>query len=186
LGRCLGAEAPKFIAGLGNLDFLRRKTLALFCSTKCPGNLILQTYDLARALRDKGITVIGGFHSPMEKECLDLLLRGQQPIIISPARSIHERIPTPWRKPIEEDRLLVLSAFGKSVRRPTTESCEYRNRFVAALADVLFVAHAAPGSKTERFLDGIRRWGKPIVTFAGAGVADVVETICRTVQAVKA
>jgi predicted Rossmann fold nucleotide-binding protein DprA/Smf involved in DNA uptake len=171
---------------LGNPDILDRKKLALFCSAKCPGNLILQTYDLARALRDKGITVVGGFHSPMEKECLDLLLRGTQPLILCPARSIYERAPVPWRKPIEEDRLLVLSPFRKSVRRPTTESCEYRNRFVAAIADAIFVAHAAPGSKTERFLDGIRRWGKPIVTFGGAGVADVVETVCRTVQAVKA
>jgi hypothetical protein len=39
-------------------------------------------------LRGAGIPIIGGFHSPMEKECLDLLLRGQQPIVICPARSI--------------------------------------------------------------------------------------------------
>src|SRR5919197_4693895 len=74
----LGDRAPTTLTALGNLDILRQKKLALFCSVKCPGTLILQTYDLARALRDAGVTVIGGFHSPMEKECLALLLRGAQ------------------------------------------------------------------------------------------------------------
>ena len=78
-------RAPKTLTTAGNLDILQRQKLALFCSVKCPGNLILQTYDLARALRDAGIAVIGGFHSPMEKECLELLLRGRQPVVICPA-----------------------------------------------------------------------------------------------------
>jgi hypothetical protein len=34
----------------------------------------LKTYDLARDLRDADVPVIGGFHTPMEKECLRLLL----------------------------------------------------------------------------------------------------------------
>lgn len=51
---------------LGDLNILNQQSLALFCSVKCPGNLILQTYDLAQRLRKSGVTVIGGFHSPME------------------------------------------------------------------------------------------------------------------------
>ncbi len=60
---------PKMLATLGNLEILQQQKLAFFCSVKCPGAIILQTYDLARALRDAGVTVISGFHSPMEKEC---------------------------------------------------------------------------------------------------------------------
>jgi len=67
---------------------LRAKKQALFCSRKYPGNLILKAYDLARSLRDAGTTVISGFHTPVEKECLRILLRGAQPLIICPARSI--------------------------------------------------------------------------------------------------
>jgi predicted Rossmann fold nucleotide-binding protein DprA/Smf involved in DNA uptake len=62
----LGKDAPVRIAVLGDLTILDQKSLALFCSIKCPGNLILQTYDLAQRLRQFGVTVIGGFHSPME------------------------------------------------------------------------------------------------------------------------
>lgn len=137
---------------IGNLKILERRLLGLFCSTKCPGDAILQTYDFVRALRDAGVAVIGGFHSPMEKECLDLLLRGNQPIVICPARSIERiRLPVAWRKPLVEDRLLVLSPFEAKHRRVTTDLAESRNRFIAALADEIFVAHAATGSKTERF-----------------------------------
>jgi predicted Rossmann fold nucleotide-binding protein DprA/Smf involved in DNA uptake len=90
-----GERAPKTLTASGNLDILQRKKLALFCSVKCPGTLILQTYDLARVLRNAGVTVISGFHSPMEKECLALLLRGTQPVIVCPARSIERmRVPS--------------------------------------------------------------------------------------------
>ena len=77
-------EAP---GTLGALDILNDRKLGFFCSIKCPGNLILRTYDLARLLRDGGVTVIGGFHSPME-ECLAILLRGTQQVIRAEGRTL--------------------------------------------------------------------------------------------------
>lgn len=44
--------------------------------TKCPGTLILKSYDATRILRVSGRTIVSGFHSPVEKDCLDILLRG--------------------------------------------------------------------------------------------------------------
>jgi hypothetical protein len=128
--------------------------LGFFCATRCPGNVILRTYDLAIALRKAGVPVIGGFHTPMEKECLEVLLRGQQPVVICPARNIERlRMPMSWRKPYNEGRLLVLSPFVAHQRRPTTDLAEYRNRFVAMLAANIFVAYAGPGSKTAQFCE---------------------------------
>ena len=37
---------------IGNLDILNKDLLGFFCSIKCPGDIILKTYDLARALRN--------------------------------------------------------------------------------------------------------------------------------------
>jgi hypothetical protein len=97
----MGGAAPEFIDALGNTAILQRKMLRLLCSVKCPGDLVLKTYDTARALRNAGVTVIGGFHSPMEKECLDLLSRGKQAVVVCPARSIQDmRAPAEWRAPI--------------------------------------------------------------------------------------
>jgi hypothetical protein len=70
-----------------------RPYLALLCSVRCPGDLILAAYNLVVALRAAGVTVIGGFHAPMERECLRLL-RGRQPVIVCPARGV-ERMRVP-------------------------------------------------------------------------------------------
>ena len=93
LESCLRQGAPKTVAARGNLAMLRPMTLALFCSVKCPGNLILQTYDLAQKLRAAGVTVMGGFHSPMERECLRILLQSPHPVIVCPARGMPKRLP---------------------------------------------------------------------------------------------
>src|ERR1039458_8367137 len=88
----LGDHTPAQVSVLGNLEILQTKPVALFCSVKCPGNLILQTYDLAQKWRDQGVTVISGFHSPMERECLNILLRSPHAVIICPARNLPHRI----------------------------------------------------------------------------------------------
>jgi predicted Rossmann fold nucleotide-binding protein DprA/Smf involved in DNA uptake len=177
------SDSPAYTTALGNLDILRRKKLALFCSVKCPGALILQTYDLARALRDAGVTVIGGFHSPMEKECLTLLLRGTQPVIVCPARSLERmRLPIAWKTPLAENRVLILSPFGVKQRRVTADLAEKRNEFVASLADEVFVTHAARGSKTERFCHEVLAWGKPLLTLESDDNAHLLTLGARPVR----
>jgi len=137
---------------LGKAEILQSKKLALFCSRQCSGKLILKAYDLARSLREAGATVISGFHTQVEKECLRILLRGTQPIIICPARSIEGmRIPSAWKQSIEQERLLLLSPFEKKYRRMTAALAEQRNQFVASIADDLLFIHAAVGSQTESF-----------------------------------
>lgn len=82
------APLPPEAAHVGNLRLLDEPLIALLCSQGCLGDLILKTYDLARSMRDAGVPVIGGFQTPMEQECLRLLLRGEQPVVVCPARSI--------------------------------------------------------------------------------------------------
>lgn len=173
--RMLGRDAPPRLAALGNVDVLKQKSLALFCSVKCPGNLIVQTYDLAQHLRQAGITVIGGFHSPMERESLAILLRGTQPVVVCPGRSLDGmRIPMAYKQPLERGRMLLLSPFENRRSRVTVETAVRRNRLVTALADAIFVAHAAPQSKTEQFCREILAWRKPLYTLADEANAHLV------------
>jgi len=168
LHKYLGDRAPDAIWMLGSLDLLRQKAVALFCSVKCPGDLILKTYDVARGLRDAGVTVISGFHSPRERECLDLLLRGKQPVIACAARRLTSgRLPTRFAIPVKEGRLLMISPFGEKVGRATADAASIRNELVAALADRVFISHAAHGSKTEALCRKVLEWGKPLLTFEG-------------------
>ena len=65
------------------------------------------------SLRDTDTTIIGGFQSPMEKECLDLLLRGTASVVICPARGLNRmRTPKSWQNPLAEGRMLILSFFN--------------------------------------------------------------------------
>src|SRR3954471_3161390 len=118
----LGDRAPRQLHFVGNLDLLHSlgHAVALFSSVKCPGSVVLRSYDLAVALREAQVPVIGGFHAPMERECLALLLRGAQPVIVCLARSLDTmRLPMAWRAPVAEGRLLLISPFPPFVDRQT-------------------------------------------------------------------
>lgn len=172
------------VVAKGNVDLMvQRRFTALSCSVRCPGELILKTYDLARALRDAGTPVVGGFHTPMEKECLRLLLRGQQPVIVCAARGIENmRIPAEWRQPLDAGRLLVLSPFTSSQRRATADSSEIRNDFVASLASQVLIAYAASGGKTEAFARKVLDSGKPLLTLESSRNANLVALGAREVS----
>jgi predicted Rossmann fold nucleotide-binding protein DprA/Smf involved in DNA uptake len=145
----LGEAAPPQLAAIGNLDLLSLPKTALFCSVRCPGHTILKTYDQAAKWRDVGRCIISGFHSPVENECLRILLRGAQPIIICPARALPLRIPAELRQPLALGRLLILSGFSVAEKRITRELAVRRNELVAALADENWFAHIAPGGQME-------------------------------------
>lgn len=160
-----GASAPEMLWSAGPANLLNDEKTGFFCSSQCPGGVILKTFDAVTAMRDEGRTLIGGFHSPMEWECLGILLRGRQPVIWVPARSIVGMHLKPELQPaFSAGRLLILSPFEPKHKRVTAALAEARNRFVAALADRMFVAHAAPGSRTMALCEELHARGKQILT----------------------
>ena len=169
----LKTDAPETIWTRGNTALLTDQEAhlsgdlwALFCSSKCPGQIILKAHELAQQFRESGIPTIGGYHSPVEKECLRVLLRGSQPIILCPARSIQNmRLNPAWKGGLTEGRLLLLSIFEGKHRRSTAALASQRNAFVAALADKICIAHASEGSQTLGFAQRVSAWGKPFFTF---------------------
>ena len=169
----LKTEAPETIWARGNVALLTDREArlngdlwALFCSSRCPAQIILKAHELAQQFRASGVPTIGGYHSPVEKECLRVLLRGSQPIILCPARSIENmRLSPAWKGALAEGRLLLLSTFDSNHRRSTAALAGQRNAFVAALADKICIAHASEGSKTLQFAQQVSEWGKPLFTF---------------------
>jgi len=159
------SEFPTLWA-IGNLAILNGNLLGLFCSVKCPGRIILKTYDTMRVLRDSGISVVSGFHSPIEKDCLDILLKGTQPIVVCPARSmVRMRIPKEWRKAINAGRMLLLSPFDEKKKRQTVSSARIRNQLVTKLCRKIFIPYADAESKTERLCHEIIAADKTIHAF---------------------
>ena len=160
----LGNAAPAQLGALGNLDLLTLPKTALFCSARCPGHVILSAYDQAARWRDEGRCLISGFHSPVEQECLRILLRGTPPIILCPGRALPQRIPAEWQTPLAEGRMLILSGFTANEKRVTTELAARRNALVAALADEVSFAHITPGGQSEHLTHHLTNWGVPFST----------------------
>ena len=160
----LKSAAPSSLMIIGSQGLLAERKVGLFCSVRCPDDDALRAYDACRKLRDEGMTLISGFHSPVEKECLKILLEGTQPIIVCPARSLRKmRIPAEWRPALERGRLLIVSRFEQSPRRADSGTARRRNELVAALSDEVLIVHAEPGGGIERISDLADRWRIPRV-----------------------
>ena len=157
---CLGKQSPDSVHLIGNRKILNSRLTALFCSSKCPGDAILKTYDLAQRLRSEGKTIISGFHSTMEKECLDIFLRSTNAVVICPSRGLSGMlIKEEWKTPLKEGKLLILSPFSLVMKRGTEQDACFRNRFVAAIADEIIITHSSKGGKMESLSADIQRWG---------------------------
>jgi hypothetical protein len=140
--------------------------LACVCSIQCPGSIVIRALDAARELRDAAVCVLGGFHSPMERECLDILLRGRQPIGYCPAHGLDSLTLTESQAAaVEQGRLLLVAAFPPQVRVATVPQAMQRNDLIATLAAALWVPHAAPGGKVWKTVRKTLAAGKAVYTF---------------------
>lgn len=163
---CRAFKSALILNAIGDVNLLRNPAIALFCSKQCSGDLILKTYDLAQSLRDAKIPVISGFHTLIEQDCLKILLRGTQPIIHCPARSLHKmRLSPEQKQAMVENRLLLISPFSASYPRVTAELAGKRNEMIGAIAHTIFIAYAAPDSKTLTFAQRLIAAGKSVLTF---------------------
>jgi predicted Rossmann fold nucleotide-binding protein DprA/Smf involved in DNA uptake len=160
---------------IGNHDIVAQPLLVLACSAHCPPRLVLKAYDLASRLRDRSVPVVGGFHTPIERDCLQFLLKGSQPIVVCPARSIERmRVPQEWKAPLASGRLLVVSRIPDGERRVTARLAEERNRLVAELCSGAVVIHAVPGGRTEAWCRGLLGQDKPLWTLDDPANAHLV------------
>ena len=154
---------------LGDPSILTRRCVGLICSVTCPGRVIIRTFDVIREIRDAGIVVAGGFHSPMERECLDFLLRGSEPTILCLSRHPHRaRLPKPWQTAIDNSRLILLSPFGQATRRTSKATSYQTNLLVANLSEALLVPFATPRGMTDEIVTTCLAGGTKILTFQDA------------------
>ena len=130
---------------IGNPNLLHLPLTALFCSRKCTGEAILKAYDLACELRDKETPVISGFHTPVEKDMLDILLKRKGPIVWCPARGLEGiKLSKQIRSCIDQSRMLVISRFAANSKRIEAKNSEERNLLVSALATKFMFIYIEP------------------------------------------
>ncbi len=75
---------------LGNREIVDCYKTAFLCSRVCPSHIILKSLDWAREQKEAGNCIISGFHTTIERDVFDILIRGEQPIILVLARGMKQ------------------------------------------------------------------------------------------------
>ena len=136
----------------GNLDLLKTSKTAFLCSRQVPADIVLRCYDWAIEMRKTGQCVVGGFHSPLEKDVLHFLLKGKQPIIIVLARGMKKQLEPELLEGIAEGRILIIAPFDASVTRVNSSTAYKRNEMMLELADDVTIGYARPESRLQHLL----------------------------------
>ena len=153
-----------------------RNCVAFFCSNACPGDIILKAQDWANSRSPGSRAVISGFHTPVEREVLRLLIRNSAPVIYVLARSIKG-----WRKPrtiadaMSRGSVVAVSPFEAKQTRITAKTAAIRNDFIVSKADQVLIAHASNPGKTEALARSVIDQGKNLLTFPSASNAHLIE-----------
>ena len=123
---------------LGNQELLQLKKTAFLVSSTISSETVLQVYDWATEMRNRGECVVSGFSSKLEQDVLHFLLKGSQPIIIVLARKMYKVFPDELKEPLAQNRLLIISV--SNAIRQSRVTAMARNKYVCEMADrILFV-----------------------------------------------
>ena len=142
----------------GNTTLMALPKIGFLSSRRVPPAAVMKCYDWATEMRDRGVCVMGGFQSPLERDVLTLLLQGKQPLIWVLARKLWtpRGVPKAYRAAIEDGRLLIVSPVSQSIRRVDAQSAAVRNRFILESAQRVVFAALDPNGALVRLLDDVR------------------------------
>ena len=143
------------IFALGDIDIAEHHKTAFLCSRNYPAKAVLPIYDWAKATRENGACVMSGFHSRLERDVLDILLKGNQPVILAAARGLPKQYPAAVKKAIDDGRLLVTSPFPASVSRITADTSRHRNAFMLSVANRIVIGHMSQAGALAEALSSV-------------------------------
>jgi hypothetical protein len=86
----------------GNIDLVKLHKTAFPYSRKAPASAVLKRYDRATAMCEAGECVVSGFHSPLERDVLHFPLKGRQPVILVPGRTMYVQLPEELDQPFAD------------------------------------------------------------------------------------
>lgn len=126
-------NSPKY---LGNKELLKQKKVCFIASRNISSLSILPTLDWATEVsKREDNAIVSGFHSKMERNVLEILLKGQCGIIIVLARGMYRKLPKQYEEAMSQNRLLIISNEKDNVKRVSEQTAHKRNEFVREIAD---------------------------------------------------
>lgn len=120
----------------GNESLLDRHIVALFASRNTSPEDAVLVLRWAEEICKTDSEVISGFHSPLEKQVLNILLEHKHPVIFALGRALYKRVPPQLEEPFREGRLLFISF--RDYSRHSWNSAQQRNWGAADLAEEIY------------------------------------------------
>ena len=139
---------------LGDKSIWELPKTAFLCSDKFSAGSVLKSYDWVGEMKRANKCVMSGFQSKLESDVFELLLKGNSPLIWVLARGMLDRAPVKLREHIKSGRLLIVSPFDKTIKRPHRGLAFERNQFIVDNADDVVFAHIHVGGMLERLVIG--------------------------------
>ena len=148
------AKSTVQILTLGEASILDLPKVGFLSSRKVPPSAVMRCYDWATEMRDKGVCVMGGFQSPLERDVLTFLLQGKQPVVWVLAHKLwaEKSIPKPYRESIAAGRLLVVSPVAQTVARVDARTAAIRNRYILECSEKVVFAAIDPNGVLFRLV----------------------------------
>lgn len=132
------------LRGMGNPAIWEVKKLGVLCSRNAPRPKSIP----------KAEVYFSGFHSPMEKEIFEKLLKCKRPVIWCPAWGLEGPLSPAMLEAFKQNRMLMLEMKN---RDGNLAAAEQRNRFVLECADELWLPYVTKGGMLDRLIQELSR-----------------------------
>lgn len=140
----------------GNKDILKHHKTGFLSSRKCPAEVVLKSYEWAKRQRQEGNCIVCGNHSQIEKDVFEILLKGDQPLVLVLPRGLKTYWPKNWLEEIEKKRLLIISPFAKDITRVTRETAIHKNETILGLSNNIVVGYKSLNGQLDRLLTDLK------------------------------
>lgn len=128
-----------------NRDLLDRDLVAFFASRTAPPEALDLAKRWAHEIAQTDKIVISGFHSPIERAVLSILLVEGCSVVVALGRALYRRIPSHLQAAYDENRVLFVSF--RNYSRPSLSNSQLRNWATADLASE--IVYAPFGSRSQ-------------------------------------
>ena len=153
----------------GNRELLKRPLVAFFASRTAPPEAFDLAIGWAEEIARTNQLVISGFHSPIERAVLDILLTRGASVVVTLGRAPYRRIPPHLRTAYDEHRLLFISF--RDYSRPSFSNSQLRNWATADLASEVVFAPFEQSSQLSTLHFTLMQSSKPCRILSHQAVA---------------
>lgn len=152
--------------GVGNPEILNRPLLGILSARQIDPDLALESSLLLKQLASlDDFSFVGGWHSPLERQALRIVLRHEAPLVFCVAKALNRFVPsTEVEHRLKQGRALLLTHCTPKAKRISRGTSMRRNELILGLAKVLVVLSAPEGSASLKLARSALNLQKPVLT----------------------